>query len=87
MAGARPGHVFAVEQNAPAVGFVQAAHELQHGRLARAGRADDGGELTRLDGQVDAVDRVGDDFADLVGLDHVFQLNDRHGLSPIESLA
>jgi hypothetical protein len=47
------GDVPAGEEVAPAAGAVEAAEDVHEGRLARAGGAHDGDELTRADVQVD----------------------------------
>ncbi len=65
--GVEAGHILAVDQDRAAVRLVETAHELQRGRLARAGRPDQRREFARLDVEADAVHRVGDDLADFVG--------------------
>ena len=58
---------------------LQTGDHAQQGGLAAAGGADKHGELTRLDGQVDAMD----DLDIPIGLDDFLQDNTgRHGASP-----
>ena len=49
-------HVDAVDQNAAALDVVEAHHQAGDGGLARAGVADDGGGLVRLDDEADAAE-------------------------------
>src|SRR5262249_14255679 len=58
---------------------VEAADDVHHGGLARAGRAHDGAEIALFDGHRDATQRVHSDGAHLVSLGDVLQVEQRHG--------
>jgi hypothetical protein len=53
-----PGHRNAVDEDIAGVGAVESADELQERALARAGRARQGDELTRLEIERDASQRL-----------------------------
>ena len=60
VAGRERGQVAAVEHDAPAVGLVEAARQVEQGGLARSAGADESEELARFELEVDLVE--GDDL-------------------------
>ncbi len=54
---AQPGQVAPVDAHGAGVGHVEAARQVQQGRLARPGRPDQGDGLPLDDGEVDTVER------------------------------
>ena len=67
----------AVEHDPSALDRLEPVDAAQHGALARARAADDGDDLAGLDRERDAVEHgVGAE-----ALDHVVELNERHGAS------
>jgi magnesium transporter len=68
--------VDAIEEEGAAGGAIEAPDGVHHGALAGAAGAHDGDELAGEDGQVDAAHGVHLDFAGLVGLAEVGELDD-----------
>ncbi len=62
----------------PGGGLVEAADQLQQGRLARAGGADQGGEFAVLDGQADAAQGVRFELSDGIYTGDVLDPHDFH---------
>ena len=55
--GRRAGHVAAADQHLALARLLEAADHAQAGRLAAAGRPEQGDEGGRRDGEIDAADR------------------------------
>ena len=72
------GDILAVDQYRPAGGLVEAADQLQQGGFAGTGGTDQGGKFAAFDGQVDAAQGLGFDFANLVDTGDVFNFYDFH---------
>jgi len=70
--GRHVAHVVAVDQHRAAVHVVEARQQVDDGRLARAGRPDDGDGLARLGGQAHAAQHV---LVLVVAHPHVAQLD------------
>ena len=70
------GEVASIDGDAAGGGRGEAAEDVEEGRLAGAGGADDGEELAAGDIHGDAVERIHVDFADGVGLEEVSDLDD-----------
>lgn len=59
LVGRHVGDVHAVEQDAPGGGTLEAGEHAQQGRLARTGAAEQGEDLTLVDGQRDVINSNG----------------------------
>ena len=77
---ARPLHLLAVDQRPPGSRLLEAGDDVEQGRLAAAGRAEQADEIIGLDVEIDVVQRQQVAAAPLVGkhLDDVAKLDRRH---------
>ena len=55
--GPEAGDILAVDDHAALVGILETGEQPKRGRLATAGRTEEGDELARADGEVKAVER------------------------------
>src|SRR5512145_2534950 len=67
----------AVEYDPSLLDRLQPVDAAEHRALARAGASDHGDDFPSLDGERDAIE----DGVGAVALDHVMELNERHGAS------
>ena len=74
----RARHVDPAELDAPRLGAVEPAEQVQQRRLAASGAAENGDDLARLDLEIGAVEHASRDAARAEGLDEPAGAHHRH---------